>query len=195
MAREMLCRLHLRRGIHRKAGGFTLLEMLITVTLMVTIIAVAAPSFSSYIDSNKVKQLATEMEWVLVQAKSEAVMRNTKLKVHFVRDDTNETVYQTDGAWVLAVTDEAATVNSIASAKAAAIALVDGKDFKHVAIKSSRTFVEQTIDPVRATTNKLGNFSFYKESGKDLKVIMSQRTGRIRTCGISGDYYNYERCS
>lgn len=72
MAREMLCRLHLRRGIHRKAGGFTLLEMLITITLMATIIAVAAPSFSSYIDSNKVKQLATEMEWVLVQAKSEA---------------------------------------------------------------------------------------------------------------------------
>ncbi|GAL06124.1 type IV fimbrial biogenesis protein FimT [Photobacterium aphoticum] len=48
------------------------MEMLITITLMATIIAVAAPSFSSYIDSNKVKQLATEMEWVLVQAKSEA---------------------------------------------------------------------------------------------------------------------------
>ncbi|MGF1688812.1 prepilin-type N-terminal cleavage/methylation domain-containing protein [Photobacterium japonica] len=195
MAREMLCRLHLRSDNHQNAGGFTLLELLVSISVIAIMIAASAPSFSSLMESNNVKKLATEVEWLLVQAKSESVMRNAKLKVHYVRDDTNKTVYQTDGAWVLVVTDEAVDPTNIASAKAAAIAMVDGKNFDDIAMKATTTFVSHTIDPVRATSSNQGSYMFYKDQSKDMAVRMSQFTGRIRTCGISGDYYSYAKCN
>ncbi|MGF1723142.1 pilus assembly FimT family protein [Photobacterium nomapromontoriensis] len=195
MARGSFDRLHFDGINHRTSFGFTLLEMLIAITVMVVLAAAAAPSFSSLIESNKVKRLATEIEWLLVQAKSEAVMRNIKLSVHYVRDDANETAYQTDGAWVLAVTDSATSPANITLAKADAIAMIDGKDFEHIAIKAKSTFVAHTIDPVRATTNEKGSYVFYEDPAKAVKVIMDQRTGRVRVCGETGAYYNYEKCN
>lgn len=187
--------IHFIHSGSRVKRGFTLLELIITLSVMMILVGAAAPSFSKIIEENKIKRLATEIEWLLVQAKSEAVMRNEKLKVHFVRDDSAELTYQDDGKWILAVTPKAASVTDRASAKSAAIVMIDGKEHKKVSIKVTETYLNYSIDPVRATSSKKGSYCFFQDSTKKLKVIMSQISGRIRTCGITGSYYSYEKCN
>lgn len=195
MARETFIRLHFMRNNGQSVDGFTLLEMLIVIAVMVVLATAAAPSFSSLIDSNKVKRLATEIEWLLVQTKSEAVMRNEELKVHFVRDDGNETVYKNDGEWVIAVTNATTTVTSRNLARNAAILLLDGKDFSKVYTSVTSGSKSYSIDPVRATSSNQVAYQFYIVASKDLKVLINQVSGRIKTCGITGGYYGYEKCS
>jgi type IV fimbrial biogenesis protein FimT len=194
MAREMVQSLHHIHFNSWKALGFTLLELIMTLAIVAILVSAAAPSFSSLIESNKVKRLATEIEWLLVQAKSEAVMRNEELKVHFVRDSGSEIDYHNDGEWVLAVTLKAAGVTDRASARNAAIALIDGQDFKRVSIKASTNFVSYTIDPIRATSSNAGSYWLYIDSSQDVKVMINQLNGRVRTCGATGDYYGYKSC-
>lgn len=193
--REMVQSLHHIHFNRWKALGFTLLELVLTIATIAILVSAAAPSFRHLIDSTKVKRLATEIEWLLVQAKSEAVMRNEELKVHFVRDDSNELTYLDDGDWVLAVTRKAAVITGRASAKNAAIALIDGQDFKRVSIKASNNYVSYTIDPIRAIPSNSGSYWLYVDLTKELKVMINQRTGRVRTCSNTGEYYGYKSCS
>ncbi|PSW02545.1 GspH/FimT family pseudopilin [Photobacterium lipolyticum] len=195
MARGTSGRLHFTYSNNLKVSGFTLLELLIAIAVMTILATAAAPSFSSLIESNKLKRLATEIEWLLVQAKSEAVMRNENLKVHFVRDDSGELTYQADGEWILAVTLKAAVITDRVSAKNAAIALIDGQDFKGVSIKASNNYVSYTIDPIRATPSNSGSYGLYIDSNQNVKVMINQLTGRVRTCGKTGKYYGYKPCS
>ncbi|MGF1879023.1 prepilin-type N-terminal cleavage/methylation domain-containing protein [Photobacterium frigidiphilum] len=195
MPRGMVQSLHHIHFNSWKTLGFTLLELIITVAIIAILVSAAAPSFSNLIDSNKVKRLATEIEWLLVQAKSEAVMRNEELKVYFVRDDSGELTYQDDGDWVLVVTLKAAVITDRASAKNAALALIDGQDFKRISIKASNNYVSYTIDPVRATPSNSGSYWLYIDSSQDVKVMINQLTGRVRTCGETGEYYGYKSCS
>ncbi|WP_462053007.1 pilus assembly FimT family protein, partial [Vibrio cholerae] len=62
--------------------GFTLLELLITVAVLTALLLFAAPNFSKVNQQAKVVNLANELQGFLIQAKSEAVLRNQSLWVH-----------------------------------------------------------------------------------------------------------------
>lgn len=194
MAREMVQSLHHIHFNSWKALGFTLLELIMTLAIVAILVSAAAPSFSSLIESNKVKRLATEIEWLLVQAKSEAVMRNEELEVHFKRDDGNETAYKNDGEWVIAVTLKAAGVTNRASARNAAIIMLDGKDFTQVYTSVTKDTKGFVIDPIRATSKIQASYRLYADSSQKVKVMINQLTGRVRTCGETGEYYGYKPC-
>ena len=78
--------------------GFTLLELLITVSVLSILIATAAPSFSSVTQTVKMQRLASELNGFLIQAKSESVKRNQDLWVHFSMEK-NEV--QSTGDWTI----------------------------------------------------------------------------------------------
>lgn len=78
--------------------GFTLLELLITVSVLSILIATAAPSFSSVTQSVKMQRLAGELNGFLIQAKSESVKRNQDLWVHF---STAKNEVQSTGDWTV----------------------------------------------------------------------------------------------
>lgn len=65
-------RLHTRRR-----GGFTLVELLVGVAVMGILGAIAAPSFTRLIASQRTKSIAGELHTALVRARSEAIKRNT----------------------------------------------------------------------------------------------------------------------
>lgn len=91
--------------------GFTLLELLITISVLSILLATAAPSFSSTSQSVQMQSLATELFGFLSQSKSEAVMRNKKLYVHL---SMAKNVPAEKGAWSLSLTDSASgTGNTI----------------------------------------------------------------------------------
>lgn len=56
--------------------GFTLVELLLTLTILGILATVAVPSFVDIIKKQKVKDMGTEIQLALVKARSEAIKQN-----------------------------------------------------------------------------------------------------------------------
>lgn len=71
----------MRRSIPRKSQGFTLLELMVTVTVLAVISALAAPSFKQLLAAQRVRVAAYNIVSDLVFARSEAVKRSENVTV------------------------------------------------------------------------------------------------------------------
>ena len=60
-------------------GGFTVLELLVVVTLMTIMLSLAVPSFTSFIDQQRVNQQVKDFRAAASLARSEAVKRKSKV--------------------------------------------------------------------------------------------------------------------
>lgn len=65
----------------RKNSGFTLIELMIVVALMVIIATLAVPSFQGLIESNRLKSTTNNVLGILNYARSEAVRRGEPVGV------------------------------------------------------------------------------------------------------------------
>ena len=70
------------------AGGFTLVELMVTLSVAAILAAAAVPSYRSFIGSQRVRAASFDMTSVLLQARSEALKRNRAV-----------TVTATGGSW------------------------------------------------------------------------------------------------
>ncbi len=64
-----------------KEGGFTLIELMLVVVLAGVMLGIGIPSFRDFIASQRVKTAAGEYASALVEARSEAIKRNTNVTV------------------------------------------------------------------------------------------------------------------
>lgn len=64
---------------NRQSQGFTLLEMMITISIGAILLAIAAPNMRSFIVSNRLTSSANEIMGALGLARSEAVRRNQRV--------------------------------------------------------------------------------------------------------------------
>lgn len=69
------------RRKHPISNGFTLTELMITLAVAVILAGIAAPSFSKLIASQRSKAMATDLHTALLKARSEAIKRNTSVKL------------------------------------------------------------------------------------------------------------------
>lgn len=65
----------------RRMRGFTLVELMITVAIAAILVAVGAPSFASFIDSNKVRTETQRVAGLLALARNHAVNKNREVTV------------------------------------------------------------------------------------------------------------------
>lgn len=65
----------------RRVAGFTLVELMITIVVLAIIIAIAAPNFTSLINSNRLTGAGNELIAVLQTARTEALRRNRTVTV------------------------------------------------------------------------------------------------------------------
>lgn len=63
------------------SGGFTLIEMMITIAIAGVLLAIAAPSFQGVIINNRISAQASDFVSGLALARSEAIKRGTSVRV------------------------------------------------------------------------------------------------------------------
>ncbi|CDT81229.1 putative Type IV fimbrial biogenesis protein FimT [Vibrio coralliirubri] len=179
--------------------GFTLLELLVTVSVLSILIAAAAPSFSSLLASSKLQRLAPEVHSFLITARSEAVTRNQELYVLFLVSGALGGTESSDGDWDMVLSSSASYAPNNVMMK------LDGEAYRD--IKVSFSFLNQnaiSIDGVRGRFIN-GNVTMASVSAlsEELSVKASNTTGRIRICSSDPNsdgrnsigHYGYEICN
>lgn len=190
MAREIITHFHYIHHNGDRQRGFTLLELVFTVVIMGIVIAMAAPSFNGLIESNKIKRLATEIEWLLVQAKSEAVMRGDNVYVNAplvmgTRINSNWCVFSSTNI----------DKKSCDDIDTDSLSLIDSANFSGVTFKNSKTLTQFSFDSLHGKPNANGSYR-YSIGGYKLKTTVYTITGRIYTCLETGSEKlgTYEEC-
>lgn len=62
-------------------SGFTLVEMMIVVTIVAILASLAAPSFRNLIESQRIRSASSDLYFSLARARSEAIKRNTDISL------------------------------------------------------------------------------------------------------------------
>jgi type IV fimbrial biogenesis protein FimT len=84
----------------RWAGGFTAIELMVTVAIMAVLMALAAPSFTPLIEGWRVRQAAEQLQSTLYYARSEAIKRGGRVVVQKLPNNTNGcTTASANTAW------------------------------------------------------------------------------------------------
>ncbi|HIF9197798.1 TPA: GspH/FimT family pseudopilin [Photobacterium damselae] len=177
MARETLFQLHHLQQNSLKCRGFTLLELIIAMSVMVVLLGAAAPSFSDLIERNKIKRLATEIEWLLVHAKSEAVMRGDNVQV-VINDAGTPT-------W---------SIISKTTSGAVTLAEISSENFSNIELNTTFRTGVVTFNKLNGKPNFSGGYQFNIPTKDKVKVAVNTMTGRIYSCGVDGAIYGYKEC-
>ncbi len=166
--------------------GFTLLEMVITVSIMSVLLAFAAPNLYLYQQKHKIMNLASELQGFLIQAKSEAVFRNKDLWAH-IEMDSNPT---STGKWSIRLTDS----ESLGAGET--IQVMAGDKYRNILFQSNYMSNQIKLNGIRGKiTNGTLSFALANALDKTLNLRSSFGASRIIVCGEGGEFYGYSQCN
>lgn len=163
--------------------GFTLIEMMIVVAIIGVIAALAGPSFSDFLDKNRVKRAVIEVQGLIAKARAETTIRDTNLSVAATAGAA--------GAWCVGYSATAGcdcTLTNPGSAGACAVPVagvnvlqtVTAAEFPGVALAENFTGVGPTYDAVRGTASPWGTITL--SSGSWSLGITVSLAGLARLC-------------
>ncbi len=85
----------------RSERGFTVVELLTVIAIMMVITAIATPSFYYWLPKYRLSAGARQIAADLQLARMKAISQNTSYRLSFTDDDTYE-MQKNDGAWAVA---------------------------------------------------------------------------------------------
>lgn len=89
--------------------GFTLIEVIVVMTILATLVAASMPSISDWLRNTRIRNASEAIQNGLQQARNEAVRRNTSVSFWLVslanasQLENNCTLSSTSGSWVVSV--------------------------------------------------------------------------------------------
>jgi len=165
--------------MRRQSSGFTLVELIITISVMAILAGIAAPSFLASIDNRRLSGSAEAVKNAMHVARSQAFQRSVETCLRI-----NE---QADSRWVVV---EACASNACANDTEGCLMQVRSSEFPGV--KTVTDFSEARFDPVRGTVQNFlndtaapGTVQLTSSRGSRLDVELNLM-GRARICVPSG---------
>ncbi len=159
--------------LNSKQRGVTMIEACMTLAIAGILAGSALPSFTESLDKRKVEGLSSEVGTDLRYARSEAVARNTGVRVSFyqgcyVVHTGSRADCRCDGQGPAVCSGDAVALKTVNSAEARGVRVV--------ANVSSLRF-----DPTNGTTSPTGTVCTVPASGRSVHHVVSLM-GRVRTC-------------
>ena len=164
-----------------KNSGFTLLELMITVTLVSLVMAIGIPSMRVFIQNDRLVTQINTMVGHLAYARSEAVTRHQPVIICASSNQTSCSSTNWAEGWILFVdtdnnSDVSATENILRQQQA-----LSGSVTFTSSIGSVVTYDERGFAP-----DSVGTFSLCDDRGtSEMKSISISVTGRVRQGGSS----------
>lgn len=143
------------RAFHQR--GFTLLELLTVIAIVAVFTSIAVPAMGDFVRNGRVRGAGQELRAALVRGRSEAINRNTQVRIVPVDADwRNGWIIQTSGG--VGIEDASAPLRSVVTTPAPAATVVFGLDGR---VRSGA----QTIVISDAATNIQARCITLKSSG------------------------------
>ncbi|NCC28291.1 MAG: prepilin-type N-terminal cleavage/methylation domain-containing protein [Gammaproteobacteria bacterium] len=197
-----------RRVAHPKTSpGFTLLELMITLSVLAILASLGVPAMQDMLERNRLKSaaqaLAEDLQWV----RGEAIRRNRDLHL----------IFDAGSPWCYGIS-EASTCNCRLTdpndAQACTLSFNDTKVLKHLdaanyaGVSATATFDQGVtgFERRRGTTMRMGSGSagskrhgngsvtFSNTHGGQIRVILSM-TGRVRVCSPDQSVPGFRKCA
>lgn len=85
----------------RYSRGFTLVELMVTLAVLAIVLAIAAPSFTTLIQSNRTQTISNDLVGALQYARSEAVKRGVRVDICRRMDDACANASDWGNGWLV----------------------------------------------------------------------------------------------
>ncbi|NAX47763.1 hypothetical protein CAG70_12265 [Photobacterium halotolerans] len=165
--------------------GMTLIEAIVVLSVIMLIATVAAPSFSEVFATQRLHRLVSELEWLLVQAKSEAVMRGEEVSMGLETVPHHTVTSQP-------VTDDWTILARLADGEPV-LKPLSAADFPHLTLSRSFASDVLTVDSLTGRPHAAGSFFVGRDDKPQVRITFSNVTGRVYVCTLSGEA-GYARC-
>lgn len=180
------------RGTGRSVAGFSLIEAMVVVSIVAILAAIAAPSFSDMLRSNRLSAASSALQVSLSLARSEAVKRGADARVTVA---ANTTAGVWTNGWTVFV-DGTGTANAGVAPTADTAGVTGVTRVEVVAAPSGPISVGQTgtlnyftyngVGRLITTTGGPANRSFWFFDGVSEKYcLVLNVSGRVRTTRVA----------
>ena len=186
----------------KKSSGFSLIELLITLGILVITLTIALPGFREFFDRERLINATEEVYGMLQKARMESMSRSDEIYVNFASDTGT-------GSWSYGLREGTPCNPSIedpALASACVITIVNGDaavdvndkvmirqtNEPHPDITLSSTITNFEFDPVRGTATA-GEITLTSAMDKKLQVKVMP-LGNISVCSPDGQVPSYRDC-
>lgn len=172
--------------------GFTLLELMVTITVLGILVSLAVPSYSSLINRNRVRNAAEQMRSDFSLARSESLRRSSNVTLSFTRSADGATWcygMNTGGSCDCTATTGANVCALDVEGGVRIRRVVDSAAYRGVSMSSltysgCSTSCNLTLNSVRPTMAG-GTVEFTSSENQIVRVVTTSM-GRIRMCSPSG---------
>jgi type IV fimbrial biogenesis protein FimT len=169
----------LRRMARRAPRGFTLIEMMIGITIVALVLFVAVPMFTIFLQNQKIKNAAQTVMIGLSSARAEAIRRNQTVRFQFVSDLTAGCALSTTSlAWVVSLADPAGNCEAAPGDMGSAAQIIE----KRSATEGTLNVAIATTGGTTATFSGLGRLS----GAGITQIDFSNTTGTCEHLSASG---------
>jgi type IV fimbrial biogenesis protein FimT len=164
-------------GKHRLVArrGFTVVELMVVVSILAVLLALAAPSFTPIVERWRVRQAVDSLRSTLYYARSEAIKRGGNVIVQKLPDNTNDCAASDDGDWHcgwVVVTSKGETLQRFDAPLNINVSRSGGEKipFDRWGMTSGATGVGFALYPKDKTTNDLSARCLNVSSGGRIRI-------------------------